>query len=151
LWERYHPGQATWTGVTGERMRTVEARRASASPHPRPEWFSGLVFVQSLNEAPDASGLEILAVFFEAGARTKPHTHSTDQLLYFLEGEGVVGTLVERRTYRSGGMTIIPATSGTGTVRHTRPVPVTCRSVRADLPRGRPRFPCTTGTPTWSA
>ena len=41
----------------------------------------------------DAPGLEIFAVFFDAGARTIPHTHSTDQLLYFLEGEGVVGTL----------------------------------------------------------
>ena len=90
-------------------MRTIEALRASASPHPRPEWFSGPVFVQPLNEASEAPGLEILAVFFDAGARTMPHTHSTDQLLYFLEGEGVVGTQADRRRFRAGGMAIIPA------------------------------------------
>jgi quercetin dioxygenase-like cupin family protein len=90
-------------------MRSVEALRASATPHPRPEWFSGPVFVQSLNDASETKDLEILAVFFEAGARTKPHTHTTDQLLYFLEGEGAVGTQTERRRYRRGGMAIIPA------------------------------------------
>jgi quercetin dioxygenase-like cupin family protein len=90
-------------------MRSVEALRASATPHPRPEWFSGPVFVQSLNDASETKDLEILAVFFDPGARTKPHTHTTDQLLYFLEGEGAVGTKTERRRYRSGGMAIIPA------------------------------------------
>lgn len=90
-------------------MRTVKALRASATPHVRPEWFSGPVYVQSLNEASEAPALEILAVFFEAGARTMPHTHSTDQLLYFLEGEGIVGTLADRRLYRTGGMAVIPA------------------------------------------
>jgi quercetin dioxygenase-like cupin family protein len=90
-------------------MRTVQALRDSARPHPRPEWFSGPVFVHSMNDASEASGLEILAVYFEAGARTKPHTHSTDQLLDFLEGEGIVGTQAERRLYRAGGMAFIPA------------------------------------------
>ena len=90
-------------------MRTVEALRAAASPHPRPEWFSGPVSVHALNEASESPALEILAVFFEAGARTMPHTHATDQLLYFLEGEGVVGTQAERRRYRAGGMAVVPA------------------------------------------
>jgi len=70
-------------------MQTIEASRALAHPHPRPEWFSGPVFVQELNGASDAPELEVLAVFFEAGARTMPHVHSTDQLLVFVEGEGV--------------------------------------------------------------
>jgi quercetin dioxygenase-like cupin family protein len=90
-------------------MRTVTALRAEASPHPRPEWFSGPVSVQTLSEASEAPGLEILAVFFDPGARTMPHTHSTDQLLTFLEGEGVVGTRSERRIYRAGGLAVIPA------------------------------------------
>lgn len=90
-------------------MRSVAASRELAHPHPRPEWFSGPVHVQELNDAAEAPGLEILAVFFDAGARTIPHTHSTDQLLYFLEGEGVVGTEAERRLHRAGGMSVIPA------------------------------------------
>ena len=90
-------------------MKPVEASRELAHPHPRPQWFSGPVFIQELNEAAEAPWLEIFAVFFEAGARTIPHTHSTDQLLYFLEGEGVVGTQADRRLYRAGGMAVIPA------------------------------------------
>lgn len=73
-------------------MRSIDARRELAHPHPHPEWFSGPVWIQELNDAPEATGLEIFAVFFDPGARTLPHTHSTDQLLYFLDGEGVVGT-----------------------------------------------------------
>ena len=48
-------------------------------------------------------------MYFDAGARRSLHTHPTDQLLYFLEGEGVVGTRTERRIYRVGGMAVIPA------------------------------------------
>jgi quercetin dioxygenase-like cupin family protein len=90
-------------------METLRASRDAAAPHPRPEWFSGPVHIQTLNAADAPPALEIFAVFFDAGARTIPHTHSTDQLLYFLEGEGVVGTRAERRIYRPGGMAVIPA------------------------------------------
>lgn len=90
-------------------MKTIEASRELALPHPRPEWFSGPVHIQTLNDAAEAPGLEIFAVFFDAGARTMPHTHSTEQLLYFLEGEGVVATEGERRLYRLGGMAVVPA------------------------------------------
>ena len=90
-------------------MRSIEAARERAEPHPRSDWFSGPVHIQALGDAADPSGLEVFAVFFDAGARTLPHTHSTDQLLYFLEGEGVVGTEGERRVFRAGGMAMIPA------------------------------------------
>jgi quercetin dioxygenase-like cupin family protein len=90
-------------------MKSIDARRDLAHPHQRPEWFSGPVWIQELNESSDAPGLEVFAVFFDPGARTIPHTHSTDQLLYFLEGEGVVGTLGERHRYRPGDTALIVA------------------------------------------
>jgi quercetin dioxygenase-like cupin family protein len=104
-------------------MDTVLPSRGSARPHPRPEWFSGPVLVHTLNDGSEPSELEVLAVYFDAGSRTKPHTHSTDQLLVFLEGEGVVADQTVRRRYRSGGMAVVPAgewhwhgaTPGTGT------------------------------------
>ena len=92
-------------------MLTMAAQRERAHPHPRPEWFSGPVAIQELHEASAPEEMEIFAVFFDAGARTMPHTHSTDQLLYFLDGEGVVGTLEERRRYRAGGMAFVPASA----------------------------------------
>lgn len=90
-------------------MKSIDARRELAHPHARPEWFSGPVWIQELNDASEAWGLEVFAVFFDAGARTIPHTHSTDQLLHFLEGEGVVATLESRRRYQAGGMAVVPA------------------------------------------
>ena len=90
-------------------MKTIEASREAAVPHPRPEWFSGPVHIQALNDATDPQELEIFAVFFDPGARTLPHTHSSEQLLHFLEGEGVVATRAGRRVYRAGGMAVIPA------------------------------------------
>lgn len=89
-------------------MRSIEAKRTLAHPHPTPERFSGPVFIQELNGASEALELEVLAVFFEAGARTLPHTHSTEQLLYFLDGEGIVATRAERRLYGPGGMALVP-------------------------------------------
>ena len=90
-------------------MKTILPSRASASPHLRPDWFSGRVYVHALNEGSEPSDLEILAVYFDAGSRTKPHTHATEQLLYFLEGEGVVADRTDRRRYVPGGLTVIPA------------------------------------------
>lgn len=92
-----------------EEMHSIEASRDLARPHARPEWFSGPVSIQELNGASESQGLEIFAVFFEVGARTIPHTHSTDQLLVFVDGEGVVGTRTERHIYRAGGMAFVPA------------------------------------------
>ncbi len=90
-------------------MHSIEVRRDLARPHPRPEWFSGPVWIQEMKGATDSLGLEVLAVFFEAGARTLPHVHSTDQLLHFLEGAGVVGTQDGVRVFGPGGMAVIPA------------------------------------------
>lgn len=90
-------------------MTSLEAWRTLAQPAPVPERFSGPVFIHTLHDTAESSEIEIFAVFFDAGSRTLPHTHDTDQLLYFLEGEGIVGTQEERRLFRAGGMAYIPA------------------------------------------
>jgi len=93
----------------GEGLRSLRAWRALARPAPAQERFSGPVLIHDLNGASESAELEILAVFFEAGARTVPHTHSTGQLLYFLDGEGVVGTEHERIVWGAGSMAYIEA------------------------------------------
>jgi quercetin dioxygenase-like cupin family protein len=90
-------------------MDTIVPSRESATPHPRSEWFSGPVYVHALSDGDAPADLEILGVYFDAGSRTKPHTHSTEQLLYFLEGEGVVADRTERRRYLPGGMAVVLA------------------------------------------
>lgn len=64
--------------------------RTQAAPNPAmAQWFAGNVLFQQLVQGSDP---ELLAVFFEAGARTRPHIHHDDQTLYFVEGQGVVVT-----------------------------------------------------------
>ena len=99
----------------------------------------------------EPQGLEVFAVFFEAGARTMPDLHSTEQLLYFVDGEGIVGTASERRLFRPGGMVIIPAeewhwhgATATSAVCHL--------SIRPGGPSTWvPEVPSSTGRPTWRA
>jgi len=48
-------------------------------------------------------------VQFGAGARTKMHTHSSEQILYVVAGIGKVGTADEEHTISVGDFAIIPA------------------------------------------
>lgn len=51
--------------------------------------FLGRVKVHSVSEALGTDQLRIRAVYFQPGARARPHLHSVDQLLYFAEA-GIV-------------------------------------------------------------
>jgi quercetin dioxygenase-like cupin family protein len=64
--------------------------RTSADWEDDPNRFSGRVGRQAL--AMTEEGIGALAVFFEAGSRTRPHLHAYDQLLICIDGEGVVAT-----------------------------------------------------------
>ncbi len=90
-------------------MKRVRVWPSASRPPGEIDDFSGEVRIQELNSARGEGEIEVLAVFFEPGVRTVPHTHATDQLLYFVEGEGVVGTAEERRLFRSGEMALVPA------------------------------------------
>lgn len=85
----------------------VESNRAR--PTDTPENFSGRVRMQRFKQSKEASGLDVVAVFFEPGARTRPHIHATDQLLTVVDGEGIVATENERRRIRTGDIIVIPA------------------------------------------
>lgn len=89
-------------------MESFKPDRSKAGPPDRAEYFSGRVRLQNLRR-PEADGAaELIAVFFDAGARTVPHIHEADQVLYFVEGEGIVATERERRVLRGGEMAVIP-------------------------------------------
>lgn len=105
-------------------MEIIKPDRARAGPPDRPQYFSGSVLMQPLHTEQPSGSPEIVAVFFAPGARTIPHVHSTDQVLYFTEGEGLVVTEQVRRSLRAGEIAIIPggmwhwhgATKSKGTV-----------------------------------
>jgi len=89
-------------------MEIIKPDRTRAGAPDRPQYFSGTVLMQPLHTEQPPGSPEIVAVFFEPGARTVPHVHSTDQVLYFTEGEGLVVTEQQRRTLRAGEIAIIP-------------------------------------------
>lgn len=88
-------------------MDVVWPDRTQAGPPERPEHFAGSVRLQYLRRPP-AGGVELIAVFFDPASRTIPHIHRDDQVLVFVEGEGVVATPEGRRVLRAGQIAVIP-------------------------------------------
>jgi quercetin dioxygenase-like cupin family protein len=53
-------------------------------------WAGAPADVRRVNEALGTDALHINAVYLEAGARSRPHSHSFDQVLLYVSGTGVV-------------------------------------------------------------
>ncbi|MGH2453666.1 MAG: cupin domain-containing protein [bacterium] len=90
-------------------MKLISVDRAQARPAEHPEYFQGIVQMQPLYQ-PDRDGeeSELIAVFFETGARTRPHTHESTQVLQVVTGRCVVVTETERLFVDAGGFAIVP-------------------------------------------
>jgi quercetin dioxygenase-like cupin family protein len=74
------------------------------------DWFpGGPVYQQPLIEPVKEGELSALSVTFSAGARTRPHVHPVDQLLYVVDGVGILATEDEKRHIRDGDWVRIPA------------------------------------------
>lgn len=71
--------------------------------------FDGDVRLQMLVGADVSGEVELLAVFFAAGARTRPHVHERDQALHFIAGQGIVATASEKVHTSAGDIVTIPA------------------------------------------
>ncbi len=81
---------------------------------PRPEERApseGAIFIGAVRTRPLLGDGEfrLLEVTFLAGARTKLHRHSTDQVLVITTGSGVVGDERERRSVGAGDVIYTPA------------------------------------------
>jgi quercetin dioxygenase-like cupin family protein len=80
--------------------------RSQAKRQERPI-FSGTVYQQPLVAASDSDQLTFTAVWFENGARTRPHVHATDQVLHVVEGTCVVADAEARRELGVGGVAFV--------------------------------------------
>jgi quercetin dioxygenase-like cupin family protein len=80
-----------------------------AQPAPEPQNFTGRVRMQNLARDGGATRLELLAVHFDAGAHTRPHTHPSEQVLFFVRGGGFVWLAGgERQRVDEGGIVVVP-------------------------------------------
>jgi quercetin dioxygenase-like cupin family protein len=82
---------------------------SKAGPAPDPAYFTGRVRMQLIARDGGAEQLELLAVYFDAGVHTRPHTHPSEQVLYFVSGSGFVWfPREERQRVPEGGIVVVP-------------------------------------------
>jgi quercetin dioxygenase-like cupin family protein len=73
------------------------------------DYFTGTVWADPINDAPEPARARSVRVTFEAGARTNWHTHPLGQTLYVIAGEGRFQTLGQPvRVLRQGDTVWIP-------------------------------------------
>ena len=87
-------------------IKDLKIDRSKAVKQERPI-FDGNVYQQFLVKAADSDETTVTAVFFENGARTRPHTHENDQTLHVVEGQCVVADENERRLLGVGEMAFV--------------------------------------------
>lgn len=89
------------------KIQSVDESQAEDAPAQN---FVGHVRMQKLAEQGGMKRVELLAVFFDAGAHTRPHTHPSEQMLYFVRGSGFVHFPgEERQRVDEGGVVVVPA------------------------------------------
>ena len=67
------------------------------------EYFTGIVWQDTIIEAPDPARVRALQVTFEPGARTAWHTHPLGQTLQIVSGTGLIGLRKQKpQLIRSG-------------------------------------------------
>src|SRR3990170_3023393 len=96
-------------GEVMDRLTLTAVDRRRAHPPANPAYFQGTVHMQELYH-PDRDGeeSELVAVFFETGARTRPHTHDSTQVLHVVAGRCIVVTEAERSFVEAGQFAVVP-------------------------------------------
>jgi quercetin dioxygenase-like cupin family protein len=89
------------------RIDRAQARAMQQDPL-RHNYFDGEVHLQEVVGLADSQEVELLAVYFSPGARTRPHIHQHDQILQILEGRCIVATETEKHILAPGDVITIP-------------------------------------------
>jgi quercetin dioxygenase-like cupin family protein len=90
-------------------MKVVRRTDSQAVAANNPLFEGGAVHLRGMIDAQTSPAVTVNLVRFSDGARTKPHTHTADQILYITEGHGVVGTRSDSWEVHTGDIVHIPA------------------------------------------
>ncbi|MEZ4553982.1 MAG: cupin domain-containing protein [Dehalococcoidia bacterium] len=88
-------------------MRVIKASEGTSEERTGQAIFEGQVWARGLAEG--EGHLTASVVQFAVGARTRMHTHTSDQLLYVVSGIGKVGTNEGEQVIATGDVALIPA------------------------------------------
>ena len=75
--------------MSDEGVRMTRPRDAVWKPGPNEKHY-GNVEVHEIFRELNTGTVLVNTLYFDAGARSRPHTHDTDQIIYFLEGPGLI-------------------------------------------------------------
>lgn len=96
--------------VVSEELRFVRPEEAEPTRAGASRMFTGDTQIREVSTALGLPYIEVNALFVEPGARSRPHRHEVEQLLYFLKGPGVVAIDGgEDRMVPEGAFVVIPA------------------------------------------
>ena len=90
-------------------MKIIRLGDVKASEINDSRLFVGKVSFKNVLDRKDSKSYWVFHASFSPGNRSVVHTHNTDQLLYFTEGKGLVGTGTEEHEVESGTLVFIPA------------------------------------------
>jgi quercetin dioxygenase-like cupin family protein/quinol monooxygenase YgiN len=104
------PNISTWVEGGVRRVFFINPEHAKEPREMEREHFIGRVTMQRFGEGMVSAGVDVVVVFFESGARTRPHVHATDQVLHFISGTGFVALPGEgEHEIPEGAVFIVPA------------------------------------------
>ncbi len=86
----------------------IEEAAAIRDPALAP-YVAGSALQQHLRFGGRTGEVALIAVFFEAGARNRPHTHAHEQTLLVLSGTSMVATETKKYRLSAGEVIAIPA------------------------------------------
>jgi quercetin dioxygenase-like cupin family protein len=90
-------------------MHVIKAAEGASEERTGDPIFENQVWARPLTSPQTSAHLNSVVVQFAAGARTKMHTHTSDQLLYVVSGIGKVATRDEEQVIATGDVALIPA------------------------------------------
>ena len=90
-------------------LRIIRAAEGETTNRTGAPIFEGTVHGRALVEASTSEHVAVALVHFSAGARTRMHRHTSDQVLYVLNGIGQVGDPGAAHVISGGDCVFIPA------------------------------------------
>lgn len=94
----------------GDNMRIIKTNEVPEEDiTSSPIFFGGAVSRQELVDSKTSELFNFNLINFNAGAKNKLHTHSSDQILYVVSGKGIVATEKSEHIVTEGVTVHIPA------------------------------------------